>query len=406
MLSKDPPRPPQAFRTEHKISFLGEDRYDPYYWLRDMDRQKEKILSYLKQENLYTKKVLSPVKGLRRKLFEEMKTRVPKEDQSVPFQEGQFYYYERYETQSEHPIICRKKDSLKGKEEILLDANLLGKNQSYFKLGSWAVNKDQDLLAYTVDLKGRRFYALFIKDLKTGEVLRKIENITNNFVWSKKQAHLLLYTRLHPKTLRWETIQALNIKTGKKSLIYQEGDKSHSVYVSNSLSGSFIFINSSSKENSQVFLLPSSSPVSTAPRLFEKKKSQHKYWVEHAGSYFFILSNWKGSNFQIFRTPDEKKISKKHWRSFIPHRREIYIEDFLVFETHLVLLIRKDGFREMEVIARKVRKGGSQNKRFVIPFDEQNHYVSFEENRNYKSPFFKTGILFHENSIDCDGLLF
>ena len=390
--------PPKAQREEYKATVFGEDRYDPYHWMKDIKNRKNRILDHLEKENAYTKRAFSPVRGLRKKLFEEMKVRMPKKEKTLPFEKGSYSYYTKYEIGSEHPILCRKNISLRVKEEILLNTNRIAKNQKHFELAHWSLNKDHNLLAYAVDFTGERGYTLFIQDVKTKRILHKITNITSNFVWSPKEPHTLLYTWKHPIHFRWEKVKALNVKTKKEKLIYHETDKKHLVSVSCSLSGEFLFIESFSKDSSEIFSLSASSPFSGSLRRFEKKKNKHQYYVEHGGSCFFVLSNRKGKNFQIFKTPDEERLSARHWKTVVPHRKDIFIVDFLVFESHLVLLVRKEGFKKIEIVPRKKGKSlkGTQSKKktpspssFFLSLKEKNSSLSFENNVNYKSSFFR-----------------
>jgi hypothetical protein len=56
----DLPQPPTAQQREHVVQAPGGDRRDPWYWLRDDERQDEAMLAYLEAENAYKEKVLAP----------------------------------------------------------------------------------------------------------------------------------------------------------------------------------------------------------------------------------------------------------------------------------------------------------------------------------------------------------
>ena len=57
---------------------------DPWYWLRDDDREDPEILAHLEAENAYTESVLAPVASLKDELFAEMRGRIKEDDSSVP----------------------------------------------------------------------------------------------------------------------------------------------------------------------------------------------------------------------------------------------------------------------------------------------------------------------------------
>ncbi len=56
---------------------------------------------------------------------------------------------------------------------MTLDVNELAKGQKFTALGASTVSDDGKLLAYSVDFTGFRQYTLQIKNLETGELLRR-----------------------------------------------------------------------------------------------------------------------------------------------------------------------------------------------------------------------------------------
>ena len=55
--------PPSAPRRPHVISAHGDDREDPWFWLRD--REDPEVLAYLEAENAYTDAETAPLADLR-----------------------------------------------------------------------------------------------------------------------------------------------------------------------------------------------------------------------------------------------------------------------------------------------------------------------------------------------------
>lgn len=53
------PTPPVAKKVKHEMELFGDVRVDNYYWLRDDHRSDPEVLSYLKEENDYTDRVMS-----------------------------------------------------------------------------------------------------------------------------------------------------------------------------------------------------------------------------------------------------------------------------------------------------------------------------------------------------------
>ena len=53
--------PPKAEKIPFKHEIHGDVRIDNYYWLNERDN--EKVIDYLNNENSYTKKILKPTKN-------------------------------------------------------------------------------------------------------------------------------------------------------------------------------------------------------------------------------------------------------------------------------------------------------------------------------------------------------
>ena len=371
---------PKAERRSKQLIKHGDQREDPYYWLRD--RKSEDVLNYLKKENAYAAEHLSSIKGLREDLFEEMKGRLKKDDSSVPFQVDQYFYYTKFTEKSEFPIIARKKGSLDAKEEIILDANELAKGKKFFKLGNWEISPNHQTLAYSTDVIGRRIYDIHFKNLSSGKTLEAVvKKVTSNFQWANDN-QTLFYTKQHPKTLRNEWIYSYHLSTKKTRLVYRERDEKFYTSVSKSKSGKYLFVNSNSSEASEVRYFRSSRPLSV-PRIFQKRRKAHEYSVEHIGNGFLIISNYKAKNFKVMRTPDEMSTEIFHWKSVIGHRSDVLVEGVSVSKSHFAFAVRKDGVREIEIMKR------SDGKRFFLPLEEKSHVVGLSYNPQYDAKFLR-----------------
>ena len=113
--------PPMAAKKDTVLEKHGDKRVDPYYWLND--RENPEVIQYLKDENEYYQKMTAHTQAFQKDLFEEMKSRIKEDDESVPYLYNGYYYIVKYETGKEYPIYSRKKGSLTAKEEILFDCN-------------------------------------------------------------------------------------------------------------------------------------------------------------------------------------------------------------------------------------------------------------------------------------------
>ena len=103
----------------------GDIRIDNYFWLND--RENPEVIDYLNKENDYYNALTLGTKKLQTELYEEMKSRIKEDDESVPYLYNGYYYITRFETGKDYPIYSRKKETLDAKEEIMFDCNEMAK---------------------------------------------------------------------------------------------------------------------------------------------------------------------------------------------------------------------------------------------------------------------------------------
>lgn len=379
-LDKTNMAPPKPKKVAKKMTIHGDTRVDHYYWMKE--RTNPEVLKHLKAENAYAKSKLKHTEKLKDELFTEMKGREKKEDSSVPVLLNGYYYSQKYKEKSEYPIIVRQKNSLKSKDEVVLDANKVAKGKSFFSLGGWSVTSNSKILAYATDTVGRRLYTIHFKDLSTGKNLKTtVKNVTGGFVWAEDNK-TLFYSKQHPKTLRHEWIYAVDITTGQSRLVYHEKDEKFYTGVGKTRSRNYIYIRTSSTESSEYWLIDSKQPTQK-PRLFNKRRPNHEYSINHAGKFFFILSNKGAKNFKVFRTPDEQNTDQKSWKTYLAHRSSVFITGLDVFSNHLVLEIRKQGVSEIEIMNRR------SGNRSIMAQPEKSHHVGTSSNPNYNTDFLR-----------------
>ena len=97
--------PPRARVSPTRLETHGVVRVDDYYWMRE--RTEPEVLAYLEAENAHTKAVMAATEPLQETLFSEIKGRIKQTEMSVPYREGEYRYYTRYEDGLEYPIYCR-----------------------------------------------------------------------------------------------------------------------------------------------------------------------------------------------------------------------------------------------------------------------------------------------------------
>ncbi|WP_394347198.1 S9 family peptidase [Hymenobacter radiodurans] len=353
--------PPLAPSKPKQLTSPFGTRTDNYYWLNE--RENPEVISYLNAENAYFDKQMAPAKELEDKLFNEIKGRIKEQDESVPYRDNGYYYYTRYEAGSEYPIYCRKKGDMKAPEEILLNANELGKDKTYFQIGGYEVSDNNLVMAYGADTVSRRLYTLRFKDLKTGKLYpEKIVNTSGNAVWAADNK-TLFYAKKDPTTLLPYQVYRHTLGTDPKQdvLVYEEKDNTFNLGVGRTKSKKYIFIGMGSTMSSELRYIDASNPTA-APKVFLAREKDHLYDVEHLGDKFYIRSNAGAPNYRLLETP-VSNTAKTAWKEIIPHRKDVFLENMELFKNFLVLGERKEGLLGLR----------------VRPWKGEEHYLNFGE---------------------------
>ncbi len=362
-----------------ELEIHGDVRVDDYFWLKE--RENPEVIAYLEAENAYTKQKMAPMQGMRKILFDEIKSRIKEDDESAPYKRGDYFYYTRYIKGSEYPIYARKKGSLDAEEEILLDVNQLAGDANYFAVRGFKVSPDDRIASYGVDTQGRRFYDLYFLDLESGQLLAdKIPSVTPNYQWAN-DSQTILYAEQHPDTLRSYRIMRHTLGSDNDTLVYEEKDETNYLSISKSLSGRVFFLTSSHTLYSEVRYLSADSP-NDEPTVFLPREENHEYYLTDGGDRFFITSNEGAENFRILEAPLDN-TAKDFWKEVVAHRSDALIDDFDVFKDFLVVTLMENGIKKMEVIER------ASGDKYRIEFDETVYTAYSNNNHEFETPWFR-----------------
>jgi oligopeptidase B len=303
-------------------------------------------------------------KVFQKKLFEEMKSRIKEDDESVPYLYNGYYYITRFETGKNYPIYSRKKASLSADEEILFDCNKLAKGHSYFQLGGLSISPDNKLAVFSIDVIGRRIYDIQVKNLETGEILSdKIEKVSGNAVWANDNK-TIFYSSQDEITLRSDKIFKHKLGTNQKDdvLVYFEKDETFNVEVAKSKSRKYLAIESGSTLTTEYQILEADNPDGKF-RIFQKRIRGLEYSINHYGDSFYIMTNAdKATNFKLMKTL-ETATSKENWTEVISHRENVLLEDIEIFKDFLVIEERFNGLNRIRI------KPWSGEGEYYLPFE-------------------------------------
>ncbi len=390
----DFPEPPHPQKINKELNMHGDTRTDPYYWLNE--RENPAVLDYLKAENKYLDTVMHDSRPQQELIFNELVGRIKQDDATVPYLDNGYFYYSRYEKGKEYPIYCRKKGSLDASEEILINVNDLAKGFSYYSVSSISVSPDNTILAYSVDTVSRRKYEVRLKNLVTGaELPDRIPETTGGVAWANDNK-TFFYTRTNTVTLRSEKIfkHTLAQAPDTDPLVFFESDETFSTGISRTKSGKYLLISSNSTLSSEYQFLNADNPGGSFA-VFQPRERNHEYSVDHFGDQFYIRTNWQSPNFKLMKTALDQTGSE-NWMDVIPHRADVLLEGFELFNTYLVIEERIKGLTQLRIM--DVAAGTEH----YLDFGEETYTASISVNR-----VFDTNLLrFSFSSLTTPGSTF
>jgi len=347
-MATETPEPPVAEKIPRELTIHGDTRVDDYYWLNE--RENPKVIDYLTAENEYKDAVMKHTESFQKKLYDEIVGRIKKTDMSVPSKESGYYYYSRYEEGGEYPIYCRRKGTMEAEEEILLNVNEMAKGHAYYSVAGYSVSSNNNLIAFGVDTVSRRKYTIHFKNLKTGEILPdKIPITSGRAAWANDNK-TVFYILKDEETLRSYKIlkHVLGTDPSSDKEIFEEKDVTFSAYVYKSKSKKYLIIGSSHTLSDEYRFLDADNPDGKF-KIIQPREKDLLYSVTHYKDKFYIRTNYKAKNFRLMATP-VSKTTKGNWKEVIPHRKDVLLQDFDIFEGFLVVNERKNGLPNLRIM--------------------------------------------------------
>ena len=373
------PAPPVAKKEPKVTEINGQKLLDNYFWLRD--KKNPDVKAYLDAENVYTDAVMKPTEPLQKKLYDEMLSRIKETDVEVPYKEGDYFYYARTEAGKQYGIRCRKKGSMDGPEEILLDVNELAKGHMFMSLGAYDVSDDGNLLAYSADNTGYRQFTLAVKDLRSGKLLIDHAERVDSIAWANDNK-TIFYTvedavSKRPYQLYRHTVGT----TGPDTLLYEEKDERFEVGTGKTRSKAYLLLIISSHTTSEARFIPADQPMAEW-KIIEPRKPDVEYYPDHNGDFFYIRVNDTGRNFRMVKASVSNPGSK-NWQEVVPHRSDVMLDDIDFYKKFYVLFERENGLPQIRVT--DLQTGKSRH----IEFPEPAYTVYAGANREYDTTKFR-----------------
>ena len=380
---------PKINKILNTVKIHNEELIDNYSWIKqknwkevilDPNKLNTPVKKYLDEENLFKEEQLKDIKDIEKKLFEELKSKIKNEDNSVPKKDGDYFYAYKYNKNSEYPIYYRK-NAKNNFEEIILDCEKKSKTHSYFNVAAISHSHNHKHVAYNIDTNGSEYFSIFIENIETKEILSpEIKNTTGDIIWSLDNNYIF-YVGLDQNHRPTKVFKhKIGSDSKKDLLIYEEKDPSFFCSINLSKTKKYLFIRTADHETSE-YLFINLKLNQTTPILFKKRIKKIEYDLDHHEKFFVISTNIDNAkNFKIMISHEE---SYQKWEEFITYERINLILDFILLKDWLVRLERTEGSENIIILNLNNK---NQHK---ISFDEEAYNLSLDHGYEYETDTFR-----------------
>ena len=374
--SEHVPTQPIAPQRPHIITTHGDERADPWFWLREQDDPQ--TMEYLRAENAFTAAFMQPLEALQEAIYAEIRGRIKEDDNTVPEKEGEFYYYVRFEEGGQYPIYCRRQGSDDGPETVLLDVNQLAEGRDYTRVGAFRNSPDHKLAAYGVDFDGSEQYTIRLLDLETGQTLPDaIPGTYYSIEWANDNR--TFYYSVLDEHHRPVSIyrHVLGTDPAQDALVYHEDDARFFVGLGKSNSGRFIYVVAGGNNMSEWRFMDANDPQAKLT-LVEPRAVDFEYDLADHGDRFFIRHNGDDArDFQLATAPISNP-GRANWTEFMAHEPGRPLLDLDAYRDHLVVACRQDGLPQVMIM-----RLGDHDVHYIAGIEEEDFAMSPRGGREF-----------------------
>jgi oligopeptidase B len=396
---------PIAKKIPHSMEIHNHKRIDNYYWMRDDHRTAPEVMAHLNSENNYTEKMLAQQKPLQETLFEELKERIVKDDNTVPSKDGDYWYHSEISGEQEYANYYRATTFNGDNKTLLLDVNKRAQGHDFYDLGDLSISPNDQLMSVSEDTDSRRIYTIQFKDL-TNSTAQQETYLTDTLLETEGQVvwandnKTVFYVKKDLTTLLGTQVfrHKLGTKQTEDVLVYQEDDHSFYMSLDKSRDDSQIFICLHATESSHYLVLNADDANGTFHPLFPYQ-AEHEYHADKMGDNYYIVSNYKAKNFQVMKVATELVDDMAQWQLLVPHREDVLVEGIELFHQYMVVTERQHG--QIRFIVHSIA-GENIGQQYPLVFDDPCYFACLGDNPEPKS----TKARLYYSSLTTPGSLF
>jgi oligopeptidase B len=345
-----------TIKTCHSISWE-----DDFSWvhqenilevLKDGSKLLPEVKKYLDEENTYTQKQLEDTRPLQKKLFDEIKSRIKLDDESLPYKDKKYEYWTKVTKDGNYSKKLRRKIG-EGQIETYWDGDIEAEGKKFFNAGDVAVSHNDEFLAYSIDDKGSEYFTIFVRKISDNKIIEEpIPDTAGGITWSYDDQYFF-YSKLD-KFHRPRQIYRHKLGTNieEDALIFEEKDDRFTCGIGTSSDEKFYFISTSEHTTSEVYYF-NKDEKKPDPKLILERKEGVEYSLDSWGGYFWMHTNQNAKDFKILRC---KNNDIDQWEDFIPSKNEVLIGGFVLLNNWMVRSERVDALPKLFVRNLKTNK--------------------------------------------------
>ena len=367
-IDRKPGYPPYAMmKGTMLIAPHGAKRTDYYFWMNE--KNTEKVVRYLEEENKYATEATAHSIDLQNTLKAELRSRAGAKPGVPPFRNGGYWYYERFASGAEYPVIARRKGSMTAPEEVMIDGAREGASHHQFAIGNYTSTSDGGVFAFTVDHEGDHWYTLVLKDTRSGGT-EQIKYVAPGFAFAPDNRSIF-YLRLQAGTARAYRLMKHEIAADSKTdkVVLEEKDSRFNLSLKRSAGGRALLLTASQTATSEVWFLDLTKPEAKWTSI-KPRSIGVAYEAEEVGGQFYIVTNLNAPDRRIVFAP---MSAPGQWAEIVPTQRGAYIQDFAIIGNVVALQIWSNGFSQIRL--HNLKTHGET----TVPAEAATGYMSFAD---------------------------
>ena len=318
-------------------------RIDYYDWLRDDTRTNEEVLEHLRLENKYVDSWVKNQKhNYEEEIMQEFLSRLPENEISFPVDNFGVKYFTK-SFKDKQLSTYYKNDG--GIESLIFDPNIKFSTQDYYQVSRFNPSPSNKLAVFAEDNDGRRKYIAKFIELNSNQLINDELKLTSgNMVWAA-DSKSIYYLKKDPITLISNKLYKHTLGESQSSdeLIYEELDNEFNLGISKSSSNKFLILNIEKTNSNEIRILSLDGSGKDKLTTFLQRQEDHLYKIDHSNNIFYIQTNLNSPNYRIMQTMNESISHIDESVELIPHDSNVYIQDFVITSSYIILEVRKNG---------------------------------------------------------------